>query len=67
MIEGVLDHVVDGISYVLTPGMAGFVNAGDQVIHRVPGDEPVRTLVIWVPAGESEGLRNAWQREDIGQ
>ncbi len=57
VVEGVLEHIVNGTSYILTPGMAGFVHAGDEVIHKVPEDQPAKTLVIWVPGGELAGLR----------
>ncbi len=63
VVEGVLEHIVNGTSHILTPGMAGFVHAGDQVVHKVPGDQPVKTLVIWVPGGESAGIRASWRRE----
>ena len=63
VIEGILEHIVNGESHILSPGMAGFVHAGDQVVHKVPGDQPAKTLVIWVPGGESAGLREAWRYE----
>ena len=44
------EHIVNSVSHILKPGMAGFVHAGDEVIHKVPGDKPTKTLVIWVPA-----------------
>jgi mannose-6-phosphate isomerase-like protein (cupin superfamily) len=52
VLEGTMEHVVNGTSYVLTPGMAGVVRPGDDVMHRVRGTTPVRALVIWAPAGE---------------
>ena len=63
VVEGVLEHIVNGTSHILTPGMAGFVHAGDEVVHKVPGDQPTKTLVIWVPGGESAGIRASWRRE----
>ena len=63
VVEGVLEHIVNGTSHILTPGMAGFVHAGDQVVHKVPEDQPAKTLVIWVPGGESAGIRASWRRE----
>jgi hypothetical protein len=36
--------------------MVGIVRAGDQVIHHVVSDEPVKALVIWLPGGEAERL-----------
>lgn len=66
VIEGVLEHIVNGESHMLEPGMAGFVHAGDQVVHKIPGDKPTKTLVIWVPGGESAGIRASWRHEPLG-
>ena len=52
VLSGELDHVVNGVSHVLKPGMAGIVRPGDQVMHRVPGSDSVKVLVIWAPGGE---------------
>ena len=52
VISGELEHVVNGKSQLLKPGMVGYVRPPDKVIHRVPGDTPVKTLVIWAPGGE---------------
>ena len=56
VLEGTLDHVVDGTAHRLEPGMVGIVRPGDTVAHRVVGDAPVRTLVIWAPGGELERI-----------
>ena len=53
---GELDHIVNGESHILTPGMVGIVRTGDSVVHRVVGDEPVKALVIWAPGGEIDGI-----------
>ena len=63
VVEGILEHIVNGTSHILTPGMAGFVHTGQQVVHKVPEDQPAKTLVIWVPGGESAGIRGSWRRE----
>lgn len=52
VLSGQLDHVVNGVSHLLKPGMAGIVRPGDQVMHRVPGLDSARVLVIWAPGGE---------------
>ncbi len=52
VLDGVLDHEVNGKSHRLEPGGVGIVRPGDQVIHRVLSDGPVRALVIWAPGGE---------------
>lgn len=52
VLSGQLDHIVNGVSHVLKPGMAGIVRPGDQVAHRIPGPDTTRVLVIWAPGGE---------------
>lgn len=52
VLSGALDHVVNGVSHPLKPGMAGIVRPGDQVTHRVMGADSVRVLVIWAPGSE---------------
>tara|TARA_R110002110_G_scaffold415821_3_gene656932 strand:- start:21946 stop:22401 length:456 start_codon:yes stop_codon:yes gene_type:complete len=56
VMEGVLEHIVNGQSYMLEPGMIGIVRPQDSVAHRVPGNEPVKALVIWAPGGEADRL-----------
>ena len=56
VVEGVLGHVVNGEEHRIEPGMVGVVKPGDEVIHRVLGDEPVTALVIWVPGGEADRI-----------
>lgn len=53
ILSGRFDHIVNGQSYVLEPGMVGIVRPGDRVVHRVLSDEPVKALVIWAPGGEA--------------
>ena len=56
VVEGVLDHVVNGVSHRLEPGMVGVVKPGDSVAHRVLSDVPVKAVVMWVPGGEADRL-----------
>jgi quercetin dioxygenase-like cupin family protein len=56
ILTGEFDHIVNGAHHVLRPGMVGIVRPGDEVVHRVLSDEPVRALVIWAPGGEAAGL-----------
>ena len=56
IIEGELDHIVNGDSNVLTPGMVGIVRAGDEVIHKINSEIGVNALVIWVPGGEVDRI-----------
>jgi len=66
VLEGELDHVVNGESHRLGPGMVGIVRAGDRVVHRVVSDTPVRALVIWAPAGEAERIAGGFRERPIG-
>lgn len=56
VVEGVLGHEVNGKPFILNPGDAGYVKPGDQVVHRVLSEGPVKALVIWVPGGEAGAL-----------
>ncbi len=56
VIEGQLEHVVNGEMTLLGPGMFGLVRPPDAVAHRVRGDVPVRAIVTWQPAGEFERI-----------
>ncbi len=65
VISGELEHIVEGTSYLLKPGMVGIVRAGDEVVHKVPGSEPVRALIIWTPGGESKRLGKGFTEHPI--
>lgn len=54
VLEGELDHIVNGQSHILRPGMIGVVRARDRVVHRTHSEHGVRTLVIW-PLGNEVG------------
>ncbi len=56
VLEGELEHIVNGTSHRLSPGMVGIVRPGDEVIHGVASPGPVRALVIWAPGGEVERI-----------
>jgi len=62
VISGRMDHVVNGESHVLEPGMVGIVRPEDTVEHRVLSDEPVRVLAVWAPGGEAARLRSRFER-----
>lgn len=52
VLEGALDHIVNGESHVLTPGMVGVVREPDVVVHRSASPEGARVLVFWPLGGE---------------
>jgi quercetin dioxygenase-like cupin family protein len=60
VLEGRMDHVVNGVSHVLEPGMIGIVRPEDTVEHRVLSEEPVRVLAVWAPGGEAARLRGVF-------
>jgi len=66
VVEGVLGHVVNGEEHRVQPGMVGVVKPGDEVMHRVLSDVPVKALVLWVPGGEAERIAPAERWTRIG-
>lgn len=65
ILEGVFDHIVNGQAHRLEPGMVGIVRPGDEVVHRVIGETPVRALVIWAPGGEAARLAPLFEERPI--
>jgi quercetin dioxygenase-like cupin family protein len=65
VISGELDHVVNGETHRLTPGMVGIVKPNDTVIHRVIGQTPVKVLLVWAPGGEVERLAQRFRQRPI--
>ena len=63
VLEGELDHIVNGESNILTPGMVGVVRAPDLVVHRSISEGGVRTLIVWPLGKEVEGFEDAGMRE----
>lgn len=63
VLSGELEHVVNGQSQILKPGMSGFVKLGDRVRHKTGPGGPVKTLVIWVPGAEADKIAARWKRE----
>lgn len=66
VVQGVLGHVVDGAEHRLEPGMVGVVRRGDEVIHRVLSDVPVKAVVLWLPGGEADRLAPADRWQSVG-
>jgi len=67
VLSGILDHVVNGESHLLGPGMVGIVRPGDRVSHGVRSHEPVRALVIWAPGVEVERIAPLFRERPIGR
>jgi quercetin dioxygenase-like cupin family protein len=62
VLEGELEHVVNGKSQFLRPGMAGYVNPPDKVIHKT-GAAGARAIVVWVPGDEAGKIVSRWTKE----
>ena len=65
VVSGELDHVVNGETHRLTPGMIGIVKPSDTVIHRVVGQTPVKVLLIWSPGGEVDRLAQRFRQRPL--
>lgn len=63
VLEGELDHIVNGESHILKPGMVGIVREPDLVVHRTHSVEGVRTIVIWPLGKEADGFKASGMRE----
>jgi quercetin dioxygenase-like cupin family protein len=56
VLEGELEHIVDGVSNTLKPGMVGIVRFPNQVIHKAHPEDGARVLVIWPLGNEVKGF-----------
>ena len=61
LLEGELEHIVNGQGEKLTAGMIGTVRPPDKVRHKT-GPGGARALVIWAPAGEAARIAARWKR-----
>jgi quercetin dioxygenase-like cupin family protein len=62
VVTGELEHVVNGKSEILKPGMAGYVKPPDKVRHKT-GPAGARVVVVWVPGEEGKRVASRWKRE----
>lgn len=62
VVSGELEHVVNGRSQVLGPGMSGYVRPPDKVRHKT-GPAGAKAVVVWVPGQEGRTVASRWQRE----
>lgn len=62
VLEGELEHVVNGVSVKLLPGMVGSVRPPDKVRHKT-GAAGARALVIWAPGGEIARVTARWRAQ----
>lgn len=64
VLSGELEHIVDGRSTILKPGMAGSVRPPQRVRHRVGAAGPAKALVIWAPGGEAARITARWKQRE---
>ncbi len=62
IVSGELDHIVNGVSQVLKPGMSGFVKPPDKVRHKT-GPAGAKAVVVWVPGQEGKTVASRWTKE----
>jgi uncharacterized cupin superfamily protein len=62
VVSGELDHVVNGKSQILMPGMAGYVKVPDSVRHKT-GPAGAKAVVVRVPGDEGKKIAARWTRE----
>ena len=65
VLSGQLEHVVNGVSHMLEPGMVGIVKPEDNVSHKVPIAADCRALVIWTPGGEIDRIKKNYTQRSI--
>src|SRR5215212_10011622 len=62
VVTGELEHVVNGKSEILKPGMAGYVKPPDSVRHKT-GPAGAKVVVVWVPGDEGKKIAARWKQE----
>jgi quercetin dioxygenase-like cupin family protein len=62
VVSGELEHVVNGVSQILEPGMSGFVKPPDKIRHKT-GASGAKVVVVWVPGDEGKKIAARWTRE----
>ncbi len=62
VLEGELEHVVNGKSIFLKPGMVGTVRPPDKVRHKT-GAAGAKAIVVWAPGGEMARIAARWKEQ----
>ena len=62
VLSGELEHVVNGTSQILKPGMVGFVKPPDKIRHKT-GPAGAKAVVMWVPGVEGSKIASRWTKE----
>src|SRR3954452_15129453 len=61
VVSGELEHVVNGTSQILKPGMVGFVKPPDKIRHKT-GPAGAKVVVMWVPGIEGSKIAARWTK-----
>ena len=62
VLSGELEHIVNGKSQILKPGMTGHVRPPDKIRHKT-GPAGAKVVVIWVPGDEAKKIASRWKKE----
>lgn len=62
VLSGELEHVVNGKSQILKPGMVGYVKPPDKIRHKT-GPAGAKVVVMWVPGAEAGKIISRWSKE----
>jgi quercetin dioxygenase-like cupin family protein len=62
VLSGELEHVVNGTSQILKPGMVGYVKPPDKIRHKT-GPAGAKVVVMWVPGVEGNKIAARWTKE----
>jgi quercetin dioxygenase-like cupin family protein len=62
VLSGELEHVVNGKSQFLKPGMVGYVKPPDKIRHKT-GPAGAKVVVMWVPGAEAGKIISRWTKE----
>jgi quercetin dioxygenase-like cupin family protein len=62
VLSGELEHIVNGKSQLLKPGMVGYVKPPDKIRHKT-GPAGAKVVVIWVPGDEGKKIAARWTKE----
>jgi quercetin dioxygenase-like cupin family protein len=62
VLSGELEHVVNGTSQILKPGMVGYVKPPDKIRHKT-GPAGAKVVVMWVPGIEGNKIVSRWTKE----
>src|SRR5262245_23770589 len=62
VLSGEYEHIVNGKSQILKPGMTGYVKAPDKVRHKT-GPAGAKVIVIWVQGEEVKRIVARWSKE----